>query len=176
MRVAFSGTHRSGKSTLLEHVAGLLPGYATVDEPYHLLEEDGYETAAHPSIQDFEAQLVRSLSSLEEGSADVLFDRCPADILAYLLIHDDRATFRAGEWLERVSDAMKTLDLVVLVPVESPDRIPVPSHEDRGYRATVHEKLEALLIDSRLAGDVEVVRAEGDMRSRVRRVMSRIQR
>ena len=64
MRVAFSGTHRSGKSTLLEHVAERLPRYATVDEPYYLLEEEGYETAEEPSIQDFEAQLERSLSSL----------------------------------------------------------------------------------------------------------------
>jgi len=30
------------------------------------------------------------------------------------LAHDDSATFGADEWLERVCDAMKTLDLVVL--------------------------------------------------------------
>src|SRR5688572_31487159 len=113
MRIAFSGTHRSGKSTLLEQVAERLPGHATVEEPYYLLEEEGYESAEEPSIPDFEAQLERSLSSLEEGRANVLFDRCPADILAYLLAHDESASFDAGEWLERAGDAMRTLDLVV---------------------------------------------------------------
>ena len=38
-------------------VADALPDHATVDEPYHLLEEDGYEFAESPSIADFEAQL-----------------------------------------------------------------------------------------------------------------------
>ena len=39
MRIAFSGAHRTGKSTLLAGVAERLPGYATVDEPYRLLDE-----------------------------------------------------------------------------------------------------------------------------------------
>jgi predicted ATPase len=174
MRIAFSGTHRTGKSTLLEQVAGLLPGYATVEEPYQLLEEEGYETAEEPSIEDFEAQLERSLLSLEEGRADVLFDRCPADLLAYLLAHDDRDVFDLDQWRDRASEAMQTLDLVVFVPVESPDRIAVPSHEDRRHRMAVHEKLEALLLEDRIGGDVEILRVAGDVRSRTRQVMARV--
>lgn len=174
MRIAFSGSHRCGKSTLLEHVAGLLPRHATVDEPYYLLEEDGYETAEEPTIQDFEAQLERSLSSLEEGTADVLFDRSPVDILAYLLTHDDSGNFSADEWLERAGEAMSTLDLVVFVPVESPDRIAIPAHEDRAHRKAVHEKLEELLFEGRFAGDVEVLRVEGSVQRRARQVMARV--
>jgi predicted ATPase len=174
MRIAFSGTHRSGKSTLLEQVAQRLPGHVTVDEPYHLLEEEGYETAEDPSIEDFQAQLERSLASFEEGGADVLFDRCPADILAYLLAHEDSAAFDADEWTGRVREAMGTLDLVVLVPIESPDRIAVPAHEDRRYRRAVHEQLEELLLEDRLGEEVEVLRVEGDVASRVRQVMAQV--
>src|ERR1041384_2990821 len=89
MRIAFSGSHRVGKTTLVERVAERLPQYETVDEPYYLLEEDGYEAAEVPTIEDFEAQLVRSFAALGEPGRDVLFDRCPVDVLAYLLEHED---------------------------------------------------------------------------------------
>jgi predicted ATPase len=174
MRIAFCGTHRSGKSTLLARVAELLPGYATVDEPYYLLEEEGYESAEASSIDDFEAQLERSLASLEEGSANVLFDRCPADILAYLLVHDAGAAFDADEWRDRVSAAMQTLDLVVFVPIEGRDRIAVAAHEDRDHRIAVHERLEEMLLGDGLACDVEVLRVEGEVEGRVRQVMARV--
>src|SRR5690349_11334783 len=107
MRVAFSGTHRVGKSTLLEAVNNALPRYATFDEPYNLLEEEGYEHADPPTREDFEAQLERSLAALEESGQDALFDRCPADVLAYLLMHGDADEDDGrDEWIERVREAM----------------------------------------------------------------------
>jgi len=51
-----------------------LPGYAFVPEPYHLIEEDGYEFADPPSPEDFEAQLERSMIALEEARVRAL---CP---------------------------------------------------------------------------------------------------
>ncbi|MBN9165433.1 MAG: AAA family ATPase, partial [Myxococcales bacterium] len=128
MRIAFSGSHRVGKSTLVEHVADALPRYTSVDEPYYLLEEEGYECAEEPSLEDFEAQLERSLVAIEEGEQNVLFDRCPADILAYLLVHEDSEVFETDAWLDRIRDAIQTLDLVVFVPVEDRDRIALPAH------------------------------------------------
>jgi hypothetical protein len=38
-----------------------MPTYTTVDEPYHLMEEDGHEFSHPPSIDDFEAQLERAI-------------------------------------------------------------------------------------------------------------------
>lgn len=178
MRIAFSGTHRSGKSTLIARIAEALPRYTSVDEPYCLLEEEGYEPADPHSIDDFQAQLERSLvaleGALEDGEDDVLFDRCPADVLAYLLTHDDAAVFDADEWLERVASAMKTLDLVVFVPVEDPDRIAVAAHEDRVQRLAVHEQLEEMLTDELFGWSVDVLRVEGDVQRRAQRVLARI--
>ena len=174
VRIAFSGSHRVGKTTLVERVAERLPGYATVDEPYELLEEDGYEAAEVPTIEDFEAQLVRSLAALEEGGRDVLFDRCPVDVLAYLLEHDDARAFEAEEWLERIRDAVETLDLIVFVPIEELDRIALAPHEDAELRRAVHERLRDLLIDPALAVDVEVLTVAGDVRARVDQVLARV--
>ena len=174
MRIAFSGSHRVGKSTLLEHVADALPRYTSVDEPYYLLEEEGYECAEEPSLEDFEAQLERSLVAIEESEQNVLFDRCPADILAYLLAHEDCESFETDAWLDRIRDAIQTLDLVVFVPIEDRDRIALPAHEDGAHRLAVHERLHELLVDDMLGFEVEVLTVEGDVRSRVEQVMRRV--
>jgi predicted ATPase len=172
VRVAFSGSHRVGKTTLVERVAERLPGYATVDEPYYLLEEDGYEAAEVPTIEDFEAQLVRSLAALDEGGRNVLFDRCPVDVLAYLLEHDDAAAFESEEWLDRIRDAVETLDLIVFVPIEEVDRIALAPHEDAGLRRAVHDRLRDLLIDHAVA--VEILTVAGSVRARVEQVLARL--
>lgn len=174
MRIAFSGSHRVGKSTLLEQVAEALPGYTVVDEPYHLLEEEGYECSEMPSVQDFEAQLERSLAAVEEDEPNVLFDRCPADIFAYLLAHDDASAFDADDWVERTRDAMQTLDFVVFVPIEEVDRIPLPSHEDAEYRLAVDETLHQLLVEDALGFETEILPVHGDLRARLGQVMARV--
>ncbi len=94
MRIAISGTHRTGKSTLIEELAASLPGYRTVPEPYELLEERGYEFAYPPTVEDFLAQLKQSLALLRRPVRNVLFDRCPLDFIGYIL-----AT-RGGEHFE----------------------------------------------------------------------------
>ena len=168
MRIAFSGAHRVGKTTLIERVAEALPGYALVPEPYHLLEEDGYDFADPPSAEDFEAQLERSIIELEEARECVLFDRCPADPLAYLLVGDDDI----NPQIERCREAIRLLDLVVLVPIEEPDRIPVSSHEDLEQRRAVDEELFELLLDEGLAE--EVLPVYGDVTTRLAQVLGRV--
>ena len=39
MRIAFSGAHRTGKTSLVDELLFLLPGYVSFDEPYHLMSE-----------------------------------------------------------------------------------------------------------------------------------------
>lgn len=173
MRIAFSGSHRVGKSTLIEHLARRLPGHATVDEPYYLLEEEGYEHSDPPSFEDLEAQLTRSLETLEANDEPhVLFDRCPVDVVAYLLSHDDAAAFQIDDWLPRVREAMSGIELVVFVPIEARDRIAVA--DERAHRQAVHETLRELLVDDALGLDREVLMVEGDLRARVDQVLARV--
>jgi predicted ATPase len=174
VRIAFSGSHRVGKSTLVASVAEALPRHATVDEPYHLLEEEGYECSETPSVEDLEAQLERSLAALEEGEPNVLFDRSPVDLFAYLLAHEDADAFDADGWSERTREAIRSLDLVVFVPIEERDRIALPSHEDRHYRLEVHERLHELLVDDALGFEADVLIVHGDVQARVDQVIARI--
>jgi hypothetical protein len=176
VRIAVSGSHRVGKTTLIQHVAERLPGYATVDEPYYLLEDEGYELAEQPSLEDFEAQLVRSLAALDDAGPDVLFDRCPVDVLAYLLEHEDATGFDPDDWIEQIRDAVNTLDLVVFVPIEDLDRVALAAHEDAAHRLAVHDRLRDLLIDETLGADVEVLTVGGDVRARTDQLMAQITR
>lgn len=183
MRIALSGTHRTGKSTLLDELARRLADYSIVDEPYHLLTEEGYVFSQPPSLEDFEAQLKRSLEELERGEANVLFDRCPFDFLAYLAVHEDGEHFALDRWLPRVRSAVESLDLIVFVPIEVPDRMVLGTFEEAGPdREAVDEELREMLWDDplelelELEPELEILEVVGDLASRARAVLERIQR
>ncbi|HTV25420.1 MAG TPA: AAA family ATPase [Polyangiaceae bacterium] len=177
MRIAISGSHRTGKSTLLAELSGLLPDHATVDEPYHSLEEEGHEFSHPPSVEDFEAMIERSLVDLEESDDDVLFDRCPLDALAYLVVHPDAEDFDFEDSLARVREALERIDLLVFVPIEARDRIAVSAADDEGsMRESVDEKLREILIDDAWQLGVEVIEVSGDVEARARTVASWVRR
>lgn len=174
MRIAISGTHFSGKSTLIELLSDALPQYAVVDEPYYLLEQEGHTFAEMPSLEDFELQLERSLECLEVDKQNVIFDRCPVDLVAYLLTHEDSAAFDLDAWLLRIQAAMETLDAIVFVPVEDPDVIALPRSEDADLRLEVDAQLRELLEGSVLGCEVEVLEVTGAPQQRVRRVLTHL--
>ena len=57
MRVGISGAHGTGKTTLAEALCARLPGHVTADEPYYLLEDEGYEFGFPSSPEDYRALL-----------------------------------------------------------------------------------------------------------------------
>jgi len=174
VRIAVSGTHRAGKSTLVRDLAEQLPGYRVVDEPYRLLEEEGFEFSDPPALEDWVEQLRRSLEELEDDSPNLLLDRSPVDLLAYALTHEDHDALDLDEWLPRVRESLKTLDLVVFVPLEHPDRIPVDPGEGPELRALVDHELAELLLEDSLGLELEVVTVEGSRKERVAQVLRRI--
>jgi predicted ATPase len=173
MRIAISGTHFSGKSTLVEELSSALPGYLTVEEPYYLLVEEGHEFPEMPSVEDFEMQLERSIECLNGSEPDVIFDRCPVDMLGYLLtLAED---FPLEKWLPRVQAAIDTLDLIVFLPVEERDRIALPPSEDAGFRLDVDQKLKEILLDDSLDLEMDVLEVTGALRERVQQVIACLQ-
>lgn len=169
MRIAFAGTHRTGKTTLLEAVHARLPAYDHVDEPYRWLEDEGHEFSDPPSTEDYERQLRRSFELIAGSGPRTLFDRCPLDLVAYLQAIDD--DFAIADWLDDLRAGMAMLDLVVLVAIETPDRIAVPSHEDRRLRRRVDDRLQTLLLDDPHGLDAEVLEVAGTLDGRVAQVM-----
>ena len=162
MRVAVVGSHRVGKTTLAHAIAEALADHDFADEPYHELVADGYLFSHPPDAEDFEAQLEYALDALSDGAPNVVFDRCPADLLAYLLVtcqNDERVI---AHWREPVRRAMRSLDAVIFVPIEVPDVIDFGQDEDpTGSRDMVDETLRELLLGNRLELEVEIFEVRG---------------
>jgi hypothetical protein len=173
MRIAVSGTHLVGKTSLAEALSGHLPQHAVMPEPYYLLEEDGYEFAGMPSLEDFEAQLTRSFQAVEESGDQAIFDRCPLDVLGYLLTHADAHAFTLEDWMPQLRTSVSRLDCIVFVPIENPDRIAVPRSQAR-LRADVDTVLQEIVLDDVYGLDLQVITVAGTPAARVSQVMTRL--
>jgi predicted ATPase len=163
MRIAFAGSHRTGKTTLVHALAEVLPGYVALDEPYVALEEDGYDAP------DFALQLRRSIEMIAAAPANALIDRSPLDFVAYLGVTEGDAVEA-----DDLRDAMSAIDLIVLVPIESPDRVVVPAGEDKRLRSAVDEVLSSMIVDDHYGFGVEVLEVQGSIEARVRQVLARV--
>jgi AAA domain len=170
MRIAVSGTHRTGKSMLVADLGELLPGHVAVPEPYGILEEEGYRFAGTPSVEDYERQLEKSLDLFAEHRGDAIFERCPIDFVACLMTVPDADAFDPEDFLDRVRPAVETLTLVVLLPAE--ERNVLPDSEDRRHRLRVDEKLREILLDGWFGLDLEVLEVSGSRRQRVDQVLA----
>ncbi|CAN5910724.1 hypothetical protein BH11MYX3_BH11MYX3_16190 [soil metagenome] len=174
MRVAFSGTHRVGKTTLIEAVSAVLPAYEVLDEPYRLLEDDGYEFADPPTAEDFERQLRCSIEITTRAPRDALLDRCPLDFLAYL---DAIGAGRELEdWIDDVRGSLETIDLIVYVPIEANDRTALPSLEDQQLRRRVDEVLRGSVLEDQLGFELTAIEVFGTLDARVRLVRNAMNR
>ena len=144
MRIGVSGTHGTGKTTLAEELCARLPGHVAIDEPYVLLEEEGYEFAFPPGPEDYRAQLARSVHLLRSPGPDVIFDRTPADFLAYLSAHGAGLSAH-GAALDvdaaAVRSAMATLDLLVLTPITAETARVLPGADLPELRQAVNDAL-----------------------------------
>src|SRR5262245_41566487 len=172
MRIAVSGAHCTGKTTLVAELLRNLPAYEAVDEPYRLLEEEGYAFAEMPTLEDFERQLERSIESMDADAPNRIYDRCAADLVAYLTTQDGAEAVELDDWLRRVRVAMEVLDLVVFGPIEHPGRVGGAGHI--GLRRRVDEELRDILLDDRWALGVETLEVSGTAQQRARQVLARL--
>ncbi|MFD6222206.1 AAA family ATPase [Nocardia asteroides] len=171
MRIAVSGTHGVGKTTLAEELCAHLPGHELIPEPYFLLEEQDYEFDHPPSPADYAVQLRYSTRLLPAAGPAVVFDRSPLDFLAYLNTYgaDPEATID----LAAVRSALATLDLLVLLPVtEIVDRV-LPAAEMPGLRAEMDAALADLVFADPfdLVGELQVVELNVPLEHRVSTVL-----
>lgn len=170
MKIAITGAHSVGKTTLAERLKESLSGYTLLQEPYHELETQGYFFAEAPGTEDFLAQLHYSLNQVTTTAGAVIFDRCPLDLLAYLQVLKNSSL--VAEWYEAVQQAMATIDLLVFVPVENPDRTGCAADALPKLRTLVNETIETWLPDF----DIPLVEVSGTLAERERQVLQEVAR
>jgi predicted ATPase len=171
MRIAITGSHRTGKTTLIEALGEKFPHYQVMDEPYRILEEEGFEFCDPPTLEDYEEQIDCSITIIKDSDENTFFDRSPLDCLAYAMATD---TPNVQKWRTRLMKAVKRLDLIVFIPIES--RIVVSRSEDNELRSSVDEILQSLILDDSLGvlEDVEVLEVVGNISQRIELVSNKM--
>lgn len=161
MRIVVSGTHASGKSTLISDFRAVCGGYALLSDPY----DDIDDLVAPGSASSFLAQFAVSAQRMRDWAPEeaVIAERCPLDFLAYLRALDalGRASLphEAEEKLVgATARAMRAVDLLVVLPLEAEDRILVPADEDPVLRSAMDDQLRECLDDPDLVGQTVSVR------------------
>lgn len=152
MKIAISGTHFVGKSTLIQDLKNKYDFYQVINEPYYHLAEEGDYNLEYPTLESLIQQLDCSLELIEQHAKKpfVLYDRCPADFIAYAMHIAAEEGFELqdtelGNRLSEIVTSLQHLDLIVFVPIidefstpyteESPElRFSVDQHLKNLYR------------------------------------------
>ncbi|WP_241156241.1 AAA family ATPase [Leucobacter chromiireducens] len=169
VRVVISGTHGSGKSTLIAAFAAAHPEWEILPDPYEVL--DGAEDI--PGAATFFAQLQLAAARLAEpGTAPVLAERGPIDFLAYLIALEElgrpggsSAMVERGRQL--VAGAAARVDLQVILPLHWDDAIQLDEAEDLELRGAMNDALCELGDDPDLMGTCEVAEIVGSQEERL---------
>jgi predicted ATPase len=174
MRVGISGTHGTGKTTLAQALCAHLPGHVAADEPYYLLEAEGYEFGFPPSPEDYRALLARSVRSLSSPPllAGVVFDRTPLDYLAYMAATG--ADLPGEDSAAALQPAFASLDLLVITLITPETEQVLPTAELPRLRAEMNDSLLELVYDDPLNAweDIPVLELSGPLGGRLDAVLA----
>jgi AAA domain len=168
LRIAVSGTHCSGKTTLIADFLAAHPEYIHEPEPYVWLDE----LYAEPGVADFYRQLeicVERLRGYEPG-ADMIAERSPLDFIAYMLaLHD------LGRGGHDILDAAVTLaesglahlDVLIVLPLNGGTE--APPDEDPELREAMNERLMEIVDGDEfgLLGTIQVGELHGTPQRRL---------
>lgn len=153
-RVAISGSHSVGKSTLIAAFLSAHPNYLHEPEAFETLGDDiDLTDSGIPTSEGLRALLAYTVSAVEShGSYDsVIFERSPVDYLAYAAAAGRAWT--AGEVEEFmvasvpiVRASIRHLDLIAYLPIPS-DPLIRRGGEHPKFRRGVDTWLKRMLLD-----------------------------
>jgi nicotinamide riboside kinase len=170
MKIAVTGAHRTGKTTLVEKLNEALPEYSCKAEAYYELEEKGCFFSEIPTLEDYILQLEYSIDQLTTGGDNVIFDRCPIDMLAYIKASQEFENFDIQSMYQRVQNVITEIDLLVFVAIENPDVIRCQESDLPELRQQVNEILNDWIFDF----DVDVLEVSGSLLERRNKVIEYI--
>jgi hypothetical protein len=154
VKIAVAGTHRVGKTTLTEAFVEARPEYRLESEPYVALINDwGEQFSDDLAVESFERQLRhhRDRVSALAAEPNVMFDRCAADLLAYMKAAMEE--LGGGELPEYAitiaQQALEGIELIVHLPLRLTRGL-VADAEDAAYRREVDRHLAGILEDDAL--------------------------
>jgi hypothetical protein len=144
------------------------------DEPYYLLEAQGYEFGFPPSAEDYRALLARSVRSMSSPPLrpGVVFDRTPLDYLASMAATGVDLPGEADAAALR--PAFASLDLLAVTLITPETEQVLPTAELPRLRAEMNDALLELVYDDPLNAweDIPVLELSGPLDGRVDAVLA----
>lgn len=168
MKIAITGAHRVGKTTLAEKLHEHFNNFELHAEPYYELEELGHIFSETPNIDDFTEQLEYSIKQVSASGDNLIFDRCPIDLLAYIQAIGKSENIES--LYHKVQNVITEIDLLVFVPIENPDLISCPESELSELRHQVNEILNEWIWDF----DIETLEVNGTLAARLNQVINKV--
>ena len=153
MRLAVSGSHGTGKSTLVAAFLEACPDYRHEPEAFETLGDEVDMTSEGPTPEGLERLLEHTLSVVSgyPAGASVVFERSPVDYLAYAAASKEWPAGAAETFLRafvpRVRTAIRNLDLIALLPLPAKGSIDERPGDDRRFRKRVDAALRSALLD-----------------------------
>lgn len=179
MRIVVSGTHASGKSTLIADLARRSAGFEVLPDPYELLDE----APGAPDADLFLAQLWLAADRLAElpVGARVIAERGPLDFLAYLDALDALGRPTAPDALRRRAgavavEATRHVDLLVVLPLSTHSPIEVADEEDPELRTAMDAALLDLVDDPAVTAGSQVLEVSGRPEERLSQLSAALRR
>ncbi len=141
MLITISGTHFSGKTTLIHDFIKAHPEYGMLQEPYFkMADESASQAFLAPNLEDFVELLDTSIEQLSENihQDNLIFDRCPVDLIAYAMCHAeeedvDLNTHEISERFEEIITLLQHIDMMIFLPLDPHSPIVYPGN-DQQYR------------------------------------------
>ncbi len=155
MRIAFSGTANTGKTTLIKNFLAVWPSYGTPTKTYRDVIKE--KNLSHSSGTTPETQweilnfMIDELQKTNKHSK-IVFDRCPLDNLAYTLwAHDKGIEGFDKKFVDKtitlVKESLRHLDIIFLLKYDESIKIEDDGLRDanKGYIVEVDNIFTALL-------------------------------
>lgn len=124
MRIAFSGTANTGKTTLVKDFLTVWPMYSTPEKSYRdLIVDDNIQHSKHVTKQGQKAILDFMVDQMKGKTPEdnVVYDRCPLDNVVYSMWANDRGISDIDDefiskCIKQVRESLKDLDIIFWVP------------------------------------------------------------
>lgn len=139
MRIAFSGTGNSGKTTLVKSFLYTWKNYTTPEKTYrNVIDEDNLSHSSATTTETQEKILSFMIDQIQDSdqSDKVVYDRCPLDNIAYSMWSHDKGTEGftkdfVTKQIKLMKESMRSLDIIFLCRFDSRQKV-----EDDGFRDT----------------------------------------
>ena len=144
MRIAVSGTTKTGKSCYIEDFLSTWPDYKLPNKSYRDIVKDTESLREGATTEDIQKKILDHMCEEHKKyipSSKVIFDRCPLDNLAYTIWAYDKGKIDedfVGESIEAVKESMRGVDIIFFFPISKTSPIDYKFTEDQAvFRSEV---------------------------------------